>query len=40
MICASIIKNNLMITGLNIIIMICAIIVLAFIIKIIKENKK
>lgn len=37
---ASVIKNNLIINGLNVIIMICAIIVLAYIIKIIKENKK
>ena len=40
MVYATIIKNNLIINGLNIIITICAIIVLAFIIKIIKENKK
>jgi hypothetical protein len=40
MLLASVIKNNLVINGLNIIITICAIIVLAYIIKIIKENKK
>lgn len=40
MVCASVIKNNLMITGLNIIIMICGLIALGLIIKIIKENKK
>ena len=40
MVYASVIKNNLIVNGLNVIIIACAIIVLLFIIKIVEENKK
>ena len=40
MVLASVIKNNLFINGLNVIIIVCAIIVLLMIIKIVEENKK
>ena len=40
MVYASVIKNNLIVNGLNVIIIVCAVIVLLFIIKIVEENKK
>lgn len=37
---ATVIKNNIAINGLNAIIILCTIIIIGFIIKIVKENKK